>query len=363
MKEKTKGTASPKIGGYIGDTTMQMTRSQARDFIALHPETILMRDKSGTGYVCPICKGGTGNSGTGLHVQRDGTHFSCFSRGQCFKNKDIFDIVGLVYGFNDFSDKLSKAAELACIELVNDRYINPDIKTARPVATNTGVIESKPKEEKDYTQGFHYWHSLIDNTTYWKERGLTRETVSRFKIGYCPDFRVFKSEDGSGTWRALIIPITTHSFAIRNTDPNAEHRNRHRKIGPSTLYNPLKIDFSKLDRAVFIVEGEIDALSVIQCGGAAVALRSTDNTQKLIDKLRANEPPERRYIFGLLDSDEAGREAERQLVEGLEGTNFLFKGYDLKEMGDPNGYLMKDPEDMTRFIAAINNNYERICKQ
>lgn len=364
---------------------MKLTRSQARDYIAGNPETILQRDGSGRGYICPLCMSGAGEHGTGLEVLRDQRHFSCFGNGQCFKNKDIFDIVGLKYGLVAFPDKLKKAAELAGIELENDpgytgRTTAREAFSGHPLewndtisreppkpvpaeslpstAANTVPLQEKPP--KDYINGFHYWHSLIDQTDYWKQRGFTRETMSRYKIGYYPEYIVGKDKNGQPVkWKALIIPVTAHAYAIRNTDPSAPHGDRHRKKGKAALYNPHKIKFNELSRALFVVEGELDALSVLQCGGDAIAVRSTDNLPALIEKMKQEQPPEPRYIIGLFDSDEAGRKAREDMAAGLFGTTFLFEGYDLKEMHDPNGFLMKNPEAFRKFIAAINSACER----
>lgn len=367
---------------------MKMTRSQARDYIAGNPGLILQRDGAGTGYICPLCMSGAGEHGTGLVVQRDKRHFSCFGNGQCFKNKDIFDIIGFAYNLYSFPDKLKKAAELAGVELENDSNfptarevfghpldwndtISRDPKpTGKPVSAEQlppealKAAEDQEPQQRDYIKAFHYWHSCIDQTDYWKRRGFTREIMSRFKIGFNPRYIVGKDKDGNNiTWAALIVPVTAHAYAIRNTDPDAPHKDRHRKKGKAALYNPLKIDFSALDRAVFIVEGELDALSVIQSGGAAVAVRSTDNVPALIERLHRVELTECRYLFGLFDSDEHGQEARAQMENGLKDTRFIFTGYDLKEMHDPNDFLIKAPEEMKRFIADINEFVEREYKK
>ena len=365
-----------------------MTRSQARDYISEHPEIILERDRDGRGFICPICSSGAGKNGTGLFVQRGGKHFSCFGKGTaqdgskyngCFKNKDIFDIIGLKFGLTDFKDKLEAAADFAGIELMTDapgtwqRKANA-IKAApghqenafsgREAAENS---KNKPTTEpdrsteppKDYTKAYNYWHGCIDKTDYWKQRGFTREIMSRFKVGYNPEFTIYKDGKPADTWKALIIPVTKYSFAVRNTDPNAAHSDRHRKVGAGkNFYNPLKIDFTKLDRPVFIVEGELDALSIIQAGGAAIAARSTDNIPALIDWLKDRQPPEPRAIFGFMDNDEAGRTGTAELEQGLKDTFFLFEGFFPPRGQDANDILRTNPQELERFIEHRNSNYQ-----
>ena len=86
-----------------------MTREQARKFIVSRGFMCLQLDKSKKGYICPICKSGSGSNGTGI-TTKDKIHFTCW-RG-CFTNADIIDIVGLKYGLTSYNDKLFKAAEI-----------------------------------------------------------------------------------------------------------------------------------------------------------------------------------------------------------------------------------------------------------
>ena len=71
---------------------------------------------------------------------------------------------------------------------------------------------------------------------------------------------------------------------------------------------------------MFIVEGELDALSIIEVHGEAVALRGTGINNLLAEAKKAKQP-----LILSLDKDEAGREAETKLMEGLkaQGTPFL----------------------------------------
>lgn len=355
---------------------MTLTRSQARDYIAGQPSLILQPDRHG-GYICPICGSGNGTHGTGLFVERDKQHFTCFAGG-CFKNKSIFDIIGLQYGLTDFRDMMNKAAELAGIELVSDGRgsygTSSRSERSAPAQTDrTGIKEPPPVAEAqsreqsthDYTKAFHVWHSCIDQTDYWKRRGLTRKITSRFKIGYNPKYKIYgKNGEIAALWKALIIPVTRHAFAIRNTDTAAPSEERHRKVGSGkTLYNPLKIDFSSPETPFFVVEGELDALSLIQSGGAAVALRSVTNADTFIEKCLNKQPESPCYILGLLDTDEKGRAANSMIEETLKGSNFLFEGFNISPFHDPNDWLVKDPKSLESFVQVVMRTTKRLMKE
>ena len=74
-----------------------MIRDEAREYIHEHSREYATeawgKDKSGRGWVCPICGSGSGDKGTGI-TTKDGVHFTCWAR--CFTNADVIDIIGLI---------------------------------------------------------------------------------------------------------------------------------------------------------------------------------------------------------------------------------------------------------------------------
>ncbi len=87
-----------------------MNREEAREYITTRATEYLKRDNSRKGYLCPVCKSGSGKDGTGL-TTKDGVHFTCWGGG-CFTNSDIIDIIGLEYQLTGYNEKLQRAAEL-----------------------------------------------------------------------------------------------------------------------------------------------------------------------------------------------------------------------------------------------------------
>lgn len=78
------------------------------------------------------------------------------------------------------------------------------------------------------------------------------------------------------------------------------------------------------NKPIIIVEGEIDALSVMEVGGEAVAIGSTANTKAFIELLKT-ERPEQPLIIAL-DNDTAGEKASTELERGYKSLKFLFIG-------------------------------------
>ena len=84
-----------------------MDREQARQYIIERSKDHLTPDRSGKGFICPICGSGSESHGTGI-TTKDGVHFTCWAG--CFTNADIIDIIGLETGATDYNSKLQAAA-------------------------------------------------------------------------------------------------------------------------------------------------------------------------------------------------------------------------------------------------------------
>ena len=84
-----------------------LNREEARQYIIERSKDHLTPDKSGKGFICPICGSGSGRNGTGI-TTKDGVHFTCWAG--CFTNADIIDIIGLETGATDYNSKLEAAA-------------------------------------------------------------------------------------------------------------------------------------------------------------------------------------------------------------------------------------------------------------
>ena len=130
--------------------------------------------------------------------------------------------------------------------------------------------------------------------------------MERFRLGFDPNY---SRSTGGATWKALIIPTGKGSFVARNTDPQAEKKNRYRKTGASRIYNRKALQ--KAEKPIFIVEGELDALAVITAGGEAVVLGSTANYRSFL-KLIESEKPSQPLIIAL-DKDEDGQKTAEVL--------------------------------------------------
>lgn len=242
----------------------------------------------------------------------------CFSCGVSY---DIFDLVGLDYNLTEFKDKYNKT-----LELYDTTGIDITSKITKP---------AKSAKEEDLSKYFELRHRFIESTDYPSQRGLSKKVLDRFNIGYDPSFYTQEGEK-SVNWQAMIIPTGKGSYTARNTNKEADKENRIRKSGSSPIYNFKALNDS--NQPIFIVEGEIDALSVIEADGEAIALGSTSNVDRFLKLINENKPSQRLIVS--LDNDTSGETAALKLIEELNRLEIPYSKVNISgEYKDPNEAL------------------------
>lgn len=354
-----------------------MTRDEAKQIILRDlPARELERDKSKKGYICPICGSGSGSKGTGITENKKAPyHFTCWAG--CFTNTDIIEIVGLKYGLTEYNDMLEKSCELCGInynELESD--IASMISLARARADFREDVEPAQKQDKNgqYTDNTQHTDNTdstdkTDYVEYFKEcakhrsecdylvkRGISEATQAIYLIGYDKEWRspkaIKKGSNPPATPR-VIIPTSRESYIARDTRP-AESLNDYEKQfskmkeGALSIFNIKALE--SMQAPLIVVEGEIDALSIIEIGYQAIALGSTTNYKKLISYCMELKPTKPLLIA--LDNDKSGKETTTKLVEGLRANNI--ECYAVNICGswkDANEALVADREAFTNLVA------------
>ena len=183
----------------------------------------------------------------------------------------------------------------------------------------------------------------LKDCDYLTKRGISKEVQEKYHIGYDPNFK-------KGEWKAIIIPTFLCCFTARNIDKNA--KDKIRKVGGTQIFNLWELrEKENINKDFYIVEGEIDALSIIETGRKALALGSIQNIQLLIRKFEEDIPKNRIYL--MLDNDKRGQKAQKELYKLLKeiGVNCVSTNI-LGKYKDPNEYLVKD---RLGFIDTLNN--------
>ena len=333
----------------------QDAREQLKGYLRNYVESVTQKSKGANLYVCPLCGSGTGKSGTGAFSIKNGTSWKCFS---CNAGGDIFDLYGAINGTADHNEQLKGLSELYGIQVASYRStaqedFSPEYQNHAKTeqythnSIHTSVYtQADPPQQTDYTDFFLQAHKAVDQTDYWKKRGLSKETVDRFKLGYVAEWRHPKAPKAPTSPR-LIIPTSPYSYLARDTRetiPEEQRAYSKSKVGSIQLFN--KRALQTATKPIFIVEGELDALSIIEVGGEAVALGTTTKSKALIELLKAQAPSQALIIA--LDNDEAGQRAGRELTEGLQRLNIPCYSFNpCGQYKDANEALQRDREALT----------------
>ena len=198
----------------------------------------------------------------------------------------------------------------------------------------------------DKTDYFARCHADIAHTDYFEKRGIcSQELIERFNLGYDRDTGF------------VIIPNSRYSYNARNTDPDCAKKDRYRKnparTGRQHIFN---IDIiGKTEKPVFIVEGEFDALSIMEAGGEAIALSSTAHAD-LVAYLKDCKPKQPCIIA--LDTDNAGKKASRELEKKLRELGFACVAAQAApaQYKDANEFLVRDRQGFFAEIALANED-------
>lgn len=191
------------------------------------------------------------------------------------------------------------------------------------------------------------------HTSYFQERGISDEVVSRFRLGFDEHYPASIDQTGvQQVWHAVIIPYSDNAYMARNTDPLSE--DHFRKKGKFELFNHAALD-KKGD--VFITEGEFDALSLETLGCSAVALCGTGNWRQVLEyakKAGLSRSGDTTFYI-CLDNDKAGQEAARELCMGLYQLQIPYKRLDLSfPYKDLNEALVKNKPELRSRLESLD---------
>ena len=299
----------------------------------------LARDGKGKGYVCPQCGSGSGPKGTGLHRDPSApTHWKCFACGGYF---DVLDLYGLAFGLETFPEKLAGAAA----------YYGLTVSAPRRMTKRPAARPAAP--EPDCTAFFKAAQARLAQTDYPQRRGLSAATCARFHLGYDPAWRNPKAPETVPPSPRLIIPTGRTSYLardVRGKDELSEQEARYTKVkvGKTRLFNAEALDTA--EKPVFIVEGEIDAMSIVEAGGEAVGLGSASNVRLLLERLAEKKPAQ--PLILALDNDERGRKASCELEDGLRAASLPYFVYNpCGDCKDANEALQMAPESFLRRVG------------
>ena len=341
-----------------------MNRDQALQEIKGRYAAYLKPAKKRGTYICPLCGNGQGADGDGITVKPGTTHLKCF---KCDFGGDIVDLYQAEHG-GDTREALEALYSLFGITIDEETTRSYTWPQRAPETPQKATLEEPPK---DYTEYFKQARANLSGAQeYLSFRGLSMETASKYYLGYDAEWRspaAVERAQREGrrlppTSPRLIIPTSKHSYLARDTRRELDDASKKwakMKEGHVELFNS-KALYNEEERPVFIVEGEIDALSIIEVGAEAVGLGMARNHHKLLELLE--KKPTRSTLILCLDDDKGkehntGAEAQEELRAGLEKLNisYIIGHSILMGANDPNEALVKDRAGFTAAVAEAEH--------
>ena len=280
-----------------------------------------------------------------MSFYKKGNICNCFACGEKY---NIFSLVGMEYNLKGFKEQKEKVIELyKNREIIQDANTTIYSKKNIEVELNTNPQQKEAKEKRYPKLDYYYLEckKRINETDYLQRRGISKKVQDKYNIGYDPNFK-------NGSWKAIIIPTTHYSFTARNTDVNSE--DRLRKVGKAEVFNYWELGQNKKE-AFYIVEGEIDALSIAEAGKKAIALGSVNNINLFINKIK-NDLPENKFYL-MLDNDVQGIKAQEELYNKMKELNLNVENTKiLGKYKDPNEFLVADRDNFIKVLNELEIN-------
>lgn len=297
-----------------------------------------------SGFVCPYCSNGLGEDGTGVTMEllNDGWKGYCHKCGGYF---DVFDLVSRRFNLDgkaQFGEVMRRTQEI----------FDGNLKIAPKVEARKPPPKPPEKTPKDYTPMLKICgenlEKIFQKNRFW--RGLTLETLKKFDCGYMSRWVV------DGTERIIIPHNKTHYLArypYENAPPGTNPKPH--SSTPKEIFgqeNAIKALTSKTDLLIFAVEGEIDAMSIDQCGFTAISFGGSSISAHQANLLK-KFPKAARFIL-MFDNDKTGRMkapvAAKIFAEcGFQVVTKFLEG----KFEDFNAWLQVDPRGLKTELQRI----------
>ena len=327
------------------------------DYIHAHPEIYFTQEAKKGGYVCPVCGNGSGEDGTGVKlIKGQSFRYKCF---KCDTSGDVINFYAAEHHI-DNREAILQVCALYGLEVPTKKFKRIS-HAHRRISSNAESVKNQAETEI-IANDIIIAASHLRETDYFAKRGISYETAERYNCGYIEQWIHPQKRGEKNIFPSprVIIPTSTESYVARSTDDNKVPK---MKAGTTSIFN---IDILKSSQQhVVVVEGEFDALSIIEAGNDAIALGSTSNVDKLIDWLREKNIRPHLPLVLSLDADEAGKKATDKLANALRNMRIQFYSVNLIIEGckDQNESLVKFRDSFLQIIADIPNKVNQLQQQ
>ncbi len=191
----------------------------------------------------------------------------------------------------------------------------------------------------------------VDKTDYFQKRGLTKETVKKYCLGY------------DAKRNAIVLPYSSELryYQTRSISDKKFYKPTNEEAGAEPLFNR-KALWGTSKEPVFIVESPLCALSIMQCGGSSVSLCGVGGANKLVKEVKAKKP--NAPLVLCLDNDEPGQKASASLEKELQAAKIPYIVFNVAgSKKDPNELLMSNPEELKTAVATAKREVRKVYKR
>ena len=201
----------------------------------------------------------------------------------------------------------------------------------------------------DYTEYLHKCHENVAQTDYFSNRGLSKEVIDRFGLGYDTE-KNFATIPYNPDCKGYV-----HRILWDSDNKYCKHGNELFNVDVLYVVG-INTWLSGKSDYVFITEGQIDAMSFAEIGLDAIALGGVNEVSKLVEQLK--EKPCNKVLVMALDNDKAGRRATGKFIEELAETGLDQKYIVISNLygkyKDANEYLVADRKEFAEKMIRKN---------
>lgn len=335
-----------------------MTRQEMRDAINSRPLTdfitLTRSQKAGSDmYNCPVCGSGTGTHGTGALKIYPNNRVMCAAKG-CFSSAD---------GTKSSQDTLGALRIIwRCDENEVFERIGYDAVSSFQGMNKTPKTSKTEEPDRDFTEFYEVAHGALlhsdEALNYLHGRGITDESIEKYNLGYDPNWKHSKAPEYAVSKR-IIIPRSQRTYQTRRIDEVKEF-SKQLEGTMKDLFNTSALEGA---RTAIICEGELDAISLMQCGApVVVGIGSTSNHKEIVNEMKKH--PDIVYAVALDNDplDEDGKASKGQAAQAFIIKHATENGITVLNINpnqlycgekDANGALQKHPEELRKMVSSL----------
>ncbi|MBQ3451993.1 MAG: toprim domain-containing protein, partial [Selenomonadaceae bacterium] len=345
------------------------------------PEAVIARRlglstaRDGKSFLCPDCGNGSGKTGDGIKQTKlkGKLVWHCYRCGGHWSNVDLVALVEGISpsdtaelgkkleelfpenskpflfsrggGFSHFS-AADRQASRSASRVFGYRSEGESQASSDSRSRTPWIVPPASEMPKNYGKTFYPRYVEMARKFLAERggsyRGLTLETFEKYGVVVHPEFGVGDAEKVP----TLIIPYDDYHFVARAIDSKIRPTQHGQGAG---LYEPLAIDG---EYPTFIVEGELDALSVVQSVGSlgirCVATGGASKYGKVVFELekRFGKSESKPSFLVMFDNDGAGKTNGLKLVEELREAGYPTEMFFLSEHMADGSYPKVDANDL-----------------